>query len=52
MKTWKCPNCANVSETEDDVKFNPCKRCLTDMKEFPRESRDFLNEVGENGRNS
>ncbi len=32
MKSWKCPQCANQHQTEDNIKFCICKKCLTEMK--------------------
>jgi len=35
MKNWKCPQCANQHQTEDDIVFVVCKHCLSEMKIFP-----------------
>jgi len=33
MKTWRCPECARETNTEDDCKLCLCKGCLAKMEE-------------------
>lgn len=44
MKSWKCPECAWIKDTEDNIKIVFCSCCLTEMKPYPLKS-DFIVEV-------
>jgi len=49
MKYWKCPECAYLKETNDNIKIAFCKCCLRIMEEHPYEFKKEVVECNNRG---